>query len=131
MIFLSDNGASPEEIPHLDDFASRRDFYDPHTRDGREVRLGNTPDITPRHEDTYASYGKPWANLSNTPFRLYKKWVHEGGIAAPFIMRWPGGGVRGGRIAHEPQQLTNVVPTLLDALSEEPCTIWSPIRQNW
>lgn len=39
--------------------------------------------------DSYASYGLPWANASNTPFRLYKHWVHEGGISTPFIAHWP------------------------------------------
>jgi arylsulfatase len=45
----------------------------------------------PGGEDTYQSYGTAWANLSNTPFRLYKHWVHEGGIATPFIVHWPRG----------------------------------------
>ena len=31
----------------------------------------------------------PWANVSNTPFRLYKSYCHEGGIAVPLIVRWP------------------------------------------
>lgn len=39
---------------------------------------------------TYASYGLEWANVSNTPFRLFKSFVHEGGIAMPFIARWAG-----------------------------------------
>jgi len=33
--------------------------------------------------DTYVAYGREWANVSNTPFREYKHWVHEGGIATP------------------------------------------------
>jgi arylsulfatase len=43
-----------------------------------------------RPDDTYASYGRAWANLSNTPFRFYKRWVHEGGISTPLIVHWPG-----------------------------------------
>ena len=50
-----------------------------------------TPSIMPGGEDTFASYGIAWANASNTPFRRYKHWVHEGGIASPLIARWPGG----------------------------------------
>ena len=34
------------------------------------------------------SYGQAWANASNTPFRKYKHWVHEGGIASPLIVHW-------------------------------------------
>jgi arylsulfatase A-like enzyme len=35
------------------------------------------------------SYGLPWANASNTPFRLFKSFVHEGGIATPLVVHWP------------------------------------------
>ena len=45
----------------------------------------------PGPENTYQSYGTAWANLSNTPFRLYKHWIHEGGIATPLIVHWPNG----------------------------------------
>ncbi|MFC6101201.1 arylsulfatase [Olivibacter domesticus] len=37
----------------------------------------------------FLSYGKGWANASNTPYREYKHWVHEGGISSPFIAHWP------------------------------------------
>ena len=52
---------------------------------------GNVPGLVPGAEDTYSSYGRAWANLSNTPFRHYKHWVHEGGIATPLIAHWPRG----------------------------------------
>lgn len=35
--------------------------------------------------------GKAWANASNTPFRLYKHFVHEGGACTPMIAHWPAG----------------------------------------
>jgi arylsulfatase A-like enzyme len=79
------------------------------------MRVGNSPAVQPGGADTYASYGVPWANLSNTPFRQYKRWVHEGGIAAPFIVRWPAGGLEGGRVVQTAYQLVNVLPTVLDA----------------
>jgi arylsulfatase len=120
VIFLSDNGASPEELPHIPDFRSHTEFFSPTTRAGEEVGLGNEPSIVPGPETSYASYGRPWANLSNTPFRLYKKWVHEGGIAAPFIVRWPAGNVVAGGLVRTPHQLTHIVPTLLDAVGIAP-----------
>ena len=57
--------------------------------DGVPLRIGNDPAEMPGQEDDYQSYGVPWANASNTPFRMYKHWVHEGGIATPFIAHWP------------------------------------------
>lgn len=123
-IFLSDNGASPEEIPHFEreTFVKRTDIYRSHTRNGEPVQLGNEPAIVPGPENTYSSYGRAWANLSNTPFRMYKKWTHEGGIAAPFIIHWPAGAVQQGRLLRQPLQLTNVLPTLLQAASIDPVT---------
>ena len=117
IVFLSDNGASDETLPKVDPegFRRRTDILRTRTRDGRAVRIGNQPSIQPGAEDTYASYGRAWANLSNTPFRYYKQWVHEGGIATPFIVHWPSGHLRDGAVVHTPFQLTDVLPTLLDA----------------
>ena len=44
-----------------------------HTRAGEPVHFGNNPDRMPGPENTYQSYGVAWANLSNTPFRYYKR----------------------------------------------------------
>jgi arylsulfatase len=59
------------------------------TRDGYPVRMG--PKVIPGGPDTYVAYGRSWANVSNTPFREYKHWVHEGGISTPLIAHWPKG----------------------------------------
>jgi arylsulfatase len=118
MVFLSDNGASDEELPKGDPerFRRRADIVRTTTRDGRPVRIGNAPALLPGPEDTYCSYGRAWANLSNTPFRYYKRWVHEGGIAAPFIVHWPAAGIHRGSIVHDPFQLVDVLPTVLEAI---------------
>jgi arylsulfatase A-like enzyme len=115
-LFLSDNGASAEALPFEDveSFRQRRSIVPPATWAGAPLRIGNVPEIEPGPEDTYSSYGRAWANLSNTPFRFYKRWVHEGGIAAPLIVHWPAGGIRPG-VVDAPFQLTDVVPTVLEA----------------
>lgn len=83
--FMSDNGGCAEELgPRASGLHVPKKM-----RNGSPVKVGNLPQNMPGHEDTYQSYGLPWANASNTPFRLYKHWVHEGGIATPLIMRWP------------------------------------------
>ena len=117
IVFLSDNGASDEALPlvKLERFKERSDILRVRTRDGREVRIGNEPSIVPGAEDTYASYGRAWANLSNTPFRYYKQWTHEGGIATPFIVHWPEGALRNGSVVRAPFQLVDVLPTVLEA----------------
>ena len=43
----------------------------------------------PGPDDSYIAYGRGWANVSNTPFREYKHWTHEGGVSTPLIVHWP------------------------------------------
>lgn len=119
VVFLADNGGCAEELSSAsaaaEAFRQRRYIIPPAAPDGGLIAVGNEPAISPGGPDTYTSYGKAWANLSNTPFRLYKRWVHEGGIATPLIADWPAGGFRSGSLVHAPHQLTDVVPTLLEA----------------
>lgn len=116
ILVLSDNGACDVPFDTTDVAAFKdADTCPRTTRDGRPVRVGNDPAIIPGPEDTFTTYGRAWANLSNTPFRLYKKWVHEGGIAAPLIAHWPLGGFGDGAVVRTPAQLTDILPTILDA----------------
>ncbi len=83
------------------------------TRDGRPVRTGRG--VVPGPADTYIAYGKGWANASNTPFRRYKHWVHEGGIATPLIAHWPRGIARRGKLEPQPGHLIDIMATCVDA----------------
>jgi arylsulfatase len=109
VLFLADNGGCAEELG-----PNAKGLHVPSTtHDGRPVRVGNVPGVMPGAEDTYQSYGIPWANASNTPFRLYKHWVHEGGISTPLIAHWPGR-TRPGAITHEPGHLIDIMSTCVD-----------------
>ena len=63
--------------------------------------------------DSFDAYEYPWANASNTPFRMYKHWVHEGGIAAPFIAYFPKL-VKPGRIDTSPAHIIDIMPTIVE-----------------
>jgi len=84
------------------------------TRDGRPV-VGGTQ-VMPGPENTYIAYGENWANVSNTPFKEYKHWVHEGGIATPLIVHWPAGLDRAsqGRLRRQAGQLPDIMATCVD-----------------
>jgi len=69
IFFLSDNGACAE---------------------GGELGGGPAKQLETK-KGYLLSYGRAWANSSNTPYREYKHWVHEGGIKTPFIVHWPKG----------------------------------------
>ena len=115
ILFLADNGGCAEELggpPAKRDTDSL--ISTETTSDGKPVYRGNDPTIMPGPETTYQSYGVPWANLSNTPFRLYKHWVHEGGIATPLIAHWPDAIKSAGELRHQPGQLPDIMATCLE-----------------
>jgi arylsulfatase A-like enzyme len=68
IVFMSDNGSSNENM---------------------ESRKLNDPTKKIGEKGSYVTYDTPWANVSNTPFRKYKRFLHEGGMITPCIMQWP------------------------------------------
>jgi len=117
VIFLADNGACAEDIPEgvtIDELVNKLMIARSTTRSGEPVHFGNDTGRMPGPENTYQSYGTAWANLSNTPFRLYKHWIHEGGIATPLIVHWPNGIADRGGIRHAPGYLPDIMATVLD-----------------
>ncbi|MCD8070798.1 MAG: sulfatase-like hydrolase/transferase [Akkermansiaceae bacterium] len=85
--FVSDNGAT-KETPKRD--------YEP----------------WPGHRRSVAGYGKNWASVSNTPWKGYKIQTHEGGVAVPCLIRFPGRFAAGMRY-HRPAHMMDLAPTFL------------------
>ena len=71
------------------------------------------PDVAAGKADSYLSYGVGWANASNTPFRRYKHWVHEGGIATPLVVSWPAG-LQAKGVVHDVAHIIDVAATCID-----------------
>jgi len=130
IFFLQDNGGCAEDTgrrpakkaPEKNLKPMRPDelqtIAQPHqTRDGRPVRKG--PNVMPGGADTFIAYGENWANVSNTPFREYKHWVHEGGISTPLIVHWPKGvpKTRDGKLETQPGHLTDIMATCVEVSS--------------
>ena len=119
VIFLADNGACAEDIPQdvtIDELVDKLMIARRTTRSGEPVHFGNDVKRMPGPENTYQSYGTAWANLSNSPFRLYKHWIHEGGIATPLIAHWPNGiaSTENGSVRHAPGYLPDMMATIVD-----------------
>ena len=110
ILFLSDNGGCAEFMAE-DGWAK---FMPDVHNDGRPIAMGNRPGLRPGGPLTYMSYDLPWANVSNAPFRLFKHWVHEGGISTPLLAKWPARFDAGG-VLHEPWHVVDILPTLLEA----------------
>ncbi len=109
VVFLSDNGACDEIV--------QPDFYDipSRTRDGRPIKVGNGNHADfAGPVDVWQSYGVPWANVSDTPFRLYKHYTHEGGISSPFIAYWPAVIKERGGVSRQIGHITDLMPTMVE-----------------
>lgn len=90
-------------------FLEKKPIY---TRDGNFVRSGKG--VMPGTANTFVAYGEEWANVSNTPFKLYKHWVHEGGIASPLIIHWPKGITNKGNLCTQPSHLIDIMATCVE-----------------
>jgi arylsulfatase len=128
VLYLQDNGGCQEEIKSLREATTEAALQPEATplepdeqqfalmpayaRDGRPVRVGRG--VPPGAGDTYASYGIEWANASNTPFREYKHFVHEGGISTPLIAHWPAEIKRRGELERQPGHLVDLMATCVD-----------------
>jgi arylsulfatase len=93
IIFLADNGGCHENTRAQKNFLNAK---------------GETGS-----EDSFDAVEIPWANVSNTPFRMFKHWVHEGGIASPFIA-FLQGQISEGKIVHQAGHIIDIMPTFIE-----------------
>ena len=123
IIFLNDNGASPEIMTYAD--------YDrwSETRDGRRVQYGEYPEVAAiGGETTMAAIGSYWASAANTPFRWWKAEAYQGGTHTPFMMSWPGHmGRREGMTVTDAAHVVDVTPTLLALAHVTPRASRAPV----
>ena len=118
IMVLSDNGGSAEG--HLYGKIERMDIpwksklIPAYSKDSIPVVAGDFPGLDLGPDSTYGSYGIRWANVSNTPFRLHKSWVHEGGIATPFIAFWPKGIIGKSELRGQVAHVMDLMPTCVE-----------------
>jgi arylsulfatase len=118
VVFLSDNGGCAEFLREGGPFTER---YTLPVGDGRTTRVGNIPRLEPGPADTFMSYDLPWANASNSPFRLFKCWTHEGGVSTPLILSGPGlAPGLAGTVNHDTVHLVDLAATFLDLADARP-----------
>jgi arylsulfatase A-like enzyme len=109
ILFLSDNGACAEWDPFGFDVSSSPNNV-LHRGDDL-TRMGS--------RSTYHSVGSGWANASNTPWRMYKHYSHEGGISTPCLAHWPAGFRRRNALENAPVHLIDLMPTLVEVSGAE------------
>ncbi len=126
ILFFQDNGGCAEgmgrggnqkradkpTLKPMDPKALQTGMIPRQTRDGWPMLKGTG--VLPGPADTYIGYGQGWANVSDTPFRLYKHYVHEGGIATPLVAHWPKGIKAKNELRHQPGHLIDIMATCVD-----------------
>ena len=115
VVVVSDNGASGEG-----------------GRDGsiNDVRPVNFDPAGPRElarrvdeigsASSHNNYPWGWTMAGNTPFKRWKREVHEGGVADPCIFTWPGRLDTNGAIRHQYAHAVDVPATILDLIGITP-----------
>lgn len=99
VMFLSDNGGCASW---------------PSSRKGQEEGFNAYNEGIPVGDGRgYEFVGKGWGWAQNAPFRQFKTWCYEGGIATPLIVRWPGK-VAAGSLTHQVGHIIDFMPTLLE-----------------
>jgi len=125
ILFLQDNGGCSEAMgrgkPKQPPAAQREPMgkdelqtrmVPTHSRSGLPVIQG--AGVMPGPSETYHGYGRNWANVSNTPFREYKSFNHEGGISTPLIAHWPKGIKAQGQLRQQPGHIIDIMATCVD-----------------
>ncbi len=93
IVVLADNGGNAESGPR-----------------------GRLEGEAPGGPESIVFLGQCWATLANTPFRRYKHFTHEGGIATPLVVHWPAGipRQRNGQLDRQPGHLIDLMPTFVE-----------------
>ncbi|MFW5656202.1 MAG: arylsulfatase [Bacteroidota bacterium] len=94
VIFASDNGASAEVV--------------------NIEGSGEIGSLT-----RWTSLGGNWANVGNTPLRLFKNYSREGGIRSPLVVKWPNGNFKNNTFSDHPMHFIDFMPTFVEVAGTE------------
>ena len=126
VILVSDNGASAEGGPHGSINDVRLVNLDPAGPEELRARIDELggPSV-------HNNYPWGWTMAGNTPFKRWKREVHEGGVADPCIIRWPtryAGDA--GKVRRQFVHAIDVFPTVLELAAVEAPTHLRGLEQS-
>ncbi len=96
VVFLSDNGGASS---------------------GGPFGVGETATVGTPDAPVKTTYGKGWATLSNTPFRMHKANTHEGGVMSPLILHWPARLGTAPSLRRDVAHIIDIAPTIVGSAS--------------
>lgn len=148
ILYLQDNGACaeqfaiyrrkddeyPNHLRHVAEVDGPREpmranelqfeLFPAYHRDGQPVKYYSPVDNV-GDPYSYIGYHAGWANAGNAPLRMYKHWIHEGGISSPLVVYWPSHIKTKGEWRNQPAQLPDIMATCVQAAGAE-----YPVRYN-
>jgi arylsulfatase len=125
VVLLADNGASAEGTP----YGSKNTVYHyateqfPPRIDEDEIDKIGT-------EDAASHYPQSWAHASNTPFKMYKSWNHNGGVKVPLIIAYPDRIKDKGTIRCQYHHVIDIYATVMEILGLQPPAIINGVQQE-
>ena len=113
-VVTSDNGASGEGTP-VGSFNENLFFNGiPDTIEKNLEMVDKLGGI-----ETYNHYPTGWAQAFCSPYKMYKRYVHNGGISDPLIMSWPAQLDAKGELRDQYCHVSDITPTIYDMLGIE------------
>jgi arylsulfatase A-like enzyme len=125
VMVLSDNGASSEGGPT----GSVNDVR-PWNMAPRPIEEGLDRIDELGGPTLHNNYPWGWTVAGNTPFRRWKREVHEGGVADPLVVSWPAGIADPGGFRRQYTHAIDLVPTILEAIGIDLPTAIGGVTQS-
>ena len=80
--------------------------------------------------NTYNHYPTGWAMAFSTPYRMFKRYVYQGGVCDPLVIHWPAGIAARGEVRDQYHHSTDIVPTIYDVCGVEMPDVYNGATQN-
>jgi arylsulfatase len=125
IFYCADNGASGEGSPNGS--VNENKFFNawPDTIEDNMPLLDKLGG-----PDGYNHYPTGWAVAFSTPFRMFKRYVYQGGVCDPLVISWPAKIKAKGEVRHQYHHSTDICPTILEACGIEMPEYVNHVKQS-
>jgi arylsulfatase len=114
VLYCADNGASGEGSP--DGTVNENKFFNAYP-DDLQQNLAQLDDLG--SPATYNHYPTGWATAFSAPFKMFKRYTYQGGVADPLVISWPKGIAARGETRTQYHHAVDIVPTILECIGLE------------
>ena len=115
VMYCADNGASGEGSP--DGTVNENKFFNAYPDDIEQNLARCSTSSARRRRTTTTRPAGPRA--FSTPFKMFKRYTYQGGVADPLVISWPKGIKARGEVRTQYHHAVDVVPTILECVGLE------------